>query len=105
MKSWKTTISAAVTVTGSALSGIGGLVQLNQLNPKSKGISDEQLMAMWYVMLVGVVMAAVGKGLGLLFAADADVLKEVAQQANANTVQIADTQKTVDKMNDEPKEK
>ncbi len=105
MKSWKTTISAAVTVTGTALVGVGGLTQLNQLNPKSKGISDEQLMVMWYIMAAGFVLSAVGKGLGLLFAADADVLKQVAQQANANTVQIADTQKTVDKMKDEPKEK
>ena len=103
MKNWRTTISAAVTVTGTALVGVGGLTQLNQLNPNSKGIPNEMLVVMWYVMLAGFVLSAIGKGLGLLFAADAGALKQVAEQANAiatqtnvNTVQIADAKATLD---------
>jgi hypothetical protein len=103
MKSWRTTISAAVTVTGTALVGVGGLTQLNQLNPNSKGMSDDQMAVMWYIMAAGFVLSAIGKGLGLLFAADATVLKNVVQQANdiatqtnVNTVQIADTKAVVE---------
>ncbi len=103
MKSWRTTISAAVTVTGTALVGIGGLTQLNQLSPTSKGMTDSQMAVMWYIMAAGFVLSAVGKGLGLLFAGDAKVLNAVVEQSNAiatqtnvNTVQIADTKATVD---------
>ena len=103
MKSWRTTISAAVTVTGSALVGIGGLTQLNQLNPNSKGITDTQMVVMWYIMAAGFVLSAVGKGLGLLFAADSSTLKQVAEQTNAiatqtnvNTVQIADAKAAIE---------
>ncbi len=91
MKNWRTTISAAVTVTGTALVGVGGLTQLNQLNPNSKGMSDSQMVVMWYIMAAGFVLSAVGKGLGLLFAADATVLKDVVQQTKVNTSQIEDT--------------
>ncbi len=91
MKNWRTTISAAVTVTGTALVGVGGLTQLNQLNPNSKGMSDSQMVVMWYIMAAGFVLSAVGTGLGLLFAADATVLKDVVQQTKVNTSQIEDT--------------
>ena len=103
MTNWRTNLGGAISVTGTTMISIGILTQLTQLSPNTPMPSPGQLKTMWYVALVGFVLSAVGKGFTALFAADSKTLNDVAektnaiaQQTNANTVQIADTKQAVE---------
>ena len=67
-KNWQTNLGGAISVTGTALIGIG--VITTQTGAPSKVIV--------IITVVGFVLSAVGKGLTALFAADAKTVANVA---------------------------
>jgi hypothetical protein len=89
MKNWRTTIGGAVSVLGTSLIGVGLLSQLTQISPASKTIlTDGQIVAMWWVALVGFILSCVGKFLTALFAADAAQVQTIADQVDSNTASV-----------------
>ena len=82
---WRTNLGGAISVTGTALIGVGVLAQLTQLSPASATIlSDHQVVVLWYVALAGFILSAVGKGVAFLFSADAATVQALSAQLQAN---------------------
>lgn len=80
MKNWKTNLGGAISITGTSLLGVGILPQLSQLSPATANtLSPHQLGVLWYTALIGFILIGLGKGIAFLFAADADVVNNVAK--------------------------
>ncbi len=84
MTNWRTTIGGAISATGTTLFGVGTVVQFTDVSHDIKN-------TLIYIAIAGFLMSAVGKGVTSFFAADAQTLKDVVNQTNVNTIQIADT--------------
>ncbi len=82
MTNWRTTIGGAVGNFGKALAGAGVLGQFTDAPPSAKTI-------LWYTAFVGFILSCAAGFLTSLFTADAKVLKQVVDQANDNSSQIA----------------
>lgn len=69
-KNWKTNLGGAISVTGTALIGVGLVPQVGG------GPSYSQFLTI--LAIVGFVLSAVGKGVTALFAADAKTVDNIA---------------------------
>ncbi len=79
---WRTTIGGALSNFGKALMGAGLLLQSSDSVPASKAI-------LWYVALAGLILSCSAGLFTSLFSADSKVLKQVSDQTNSNTNDIA----------------
>ena len=82
MKSWRTNLGGAISITGTSLIAIGTLPQLSQLSPNTAVLTPHQLAALWYVALAGFILSGVGKGVTALFAADSAAVNHIQAQLN-----------------------
>jgi len=82
MKNWRTNLGCAISMTGTALIGIGVLPELSQLSPSTAILSSHQLAILWYTAFAGFVISAIGKGVTALFAADARQVQNIQDQMN-----------------------
>ena len=82
MINWRTNLGGALGACGTTLTGIGAITAINSTQFPTKWMNG--------MIIVGVIMSALGKFFGMLFAADAAVVSNVAKAVDKINQQGAD---------------